>query len=81
VGRRGCWAGRSGRPAEKNRAERVARPGWAENRRGYGRVFGVFLTLFFLLTPSPNFKFFTHFFPNSFQMFQTNFKTFKTSHT
>jgi hypothetical protein len=47
VGRRGCWAGRSGRPAEKNRAERVARPGWAENRRGYGRVFGVFLTLFF----------------------------------
>jgi hypothetical protein len=43
VGRRGCWAGRSGGPAEKNRAERERvgpeggeRLGWGGGKRRAG---------------------------------------------
>jgi hypothetical protein len=39
----------------------VAGPGWAEKGGGVREGFWVFLKTPFLLTPFPNFKFFTHF--------------------
>jgi hypothetical protein len=43
----GVLVGRRGGPAEKNRAERVAGPGWAEKRGGVREWFWVFLKHFF----------------------------------
>jgi hypothetical protein len=55
----------------------VAGPGWAEKGGGVREGFWVFLKTPFLLTPFPNFKFFTHFFQTLFKIFKQTLKLLK----